>query len=70
MKKLRKLLFKKIQYFGVQCPYHRPQYTTIGHEDCLKRWLKQANKDYKNSFEYKQTEIINELIDELNKKPS
>lgn len=64
--KLKKLPYKKIEYAGVQCPIHMPQYATISHEECLKTWKRKATKEYKESYEYKITEALNGFIDAFN----
>ena len=64
---LKKLPFKEIKYMGVQCPLHMPTYCTEDHAPCLKEWKKRAIKQYKESYEYKMVEVINSLIDAVNR---
>ena len=58
--------YREIKYWGTQCPLHRPDLYSQEHDVCIKKWKKDAMKQYKNSLEYKQIEVINALIERLN----
>ena len=73
MKKLKKIPQKKFEFMGTYCPADHTKnglYPHSGdHSACdMTDFLKKAQKEYENTVEYKQTEILNELIDELNKR--
>lgn len=67
MKRLTKLPLPKVgEIPWVQCPIHHPAFATKEHERCLEEWKKNVEKANRNSIEYKQIQVLNELVDRLN----